>query len=338
MPRSRGTKEYLPPIGGLNTSLSPRQESVEYFVDGRNIRARMNPLRLEPRKGFSVTKLLNIANAYSGTTPQTSVDISYGEWRNPNDDKEKSFIWVKSGTSVFLIDVETLAVHTEAIDLTAGLSGTSLGTAANLAKTKVEGRNVKGRLVLVGEAIDPILVSWDGTSIEYYPLVLQVRDILGLDSGIDVDKRPTDITDFPAGVTASATYPEISEYHEYNLYNQGWYKPRRITTGGVLSDPIAKFFTDTGSYPSNADISHLAVVDDGAGEILFDSSFLEDLTFGNSLAPRGHFVVDAFDIDRETLRQSPTETGYGGSGRLPPSEPIDIYDPDGENFPTPEAE
>ena len=50
MARSRGTKEYLPPLKGLNTSLSPRMESEEFFTDGVNIVYREGPVRLEPRK------------------------------------------------------------------------------------------------------------------------------------------------------------------------------------------------------------------------------------------------------------------------------------------------
>ena len=298
MAQSRGIKEYLPPIKGLNTSLSPRQESVEYFTSGRNMRVRMNPLRMQPREGVSVSKLLSSANSYEAASPQTSVDISFGEWRTPNNDKEKSFVWIKSGTILYFVDVETLAVHSESVDLTDALSGTALGTAANLASSRVEAKPLKGNLLLVGEAIDPVLVAWDGTNITAYTLNIVVRDMLGIDDGLDVDERPS----------------TLSEEHEYNLYNQGWYKQRRVVAAGALTDPVASFFSDEGVYPSNADISHLAVVDDGAGELVFDSDFLLDLTFGNSRAPRGHYTLDAFDMNRETRRSSPLVSGLGTGG------------------------
>ena len=300
MAQSRGIKEYLPPIKGLNTSLSPRQESVEYFTSGRNMRVRMNPLRMQPREGITVSKLLSESTSYSAASPQTSVDISFGEWRTPNNDKNKSFVWIKSGTILYFVDVETLDVHTESVDLTDALSGTVLGTAANLASSRLEAKPLKGNLLLVGEAIDPVLISWDGTSITAYSLNIVVRDMLGIEDGLDVDERPS----------------TLSEKHEYNLYNQGWYKLRRVVAAGAPTDPIAQFFSDEGVYPSNADISHLAVVDDGAGELIFDSDFLQDLTFGNSRAPRGHYTLDAFDMNRETRRNSPlvSELGTGGSG------------------------
>ena len=298
MAQSRGIKEYLPPIKGLNTSLSPRQESAEYFTSGRNMRARTNPLRMQPREGISVSKLLSADDSYIAATPQTSVDISFGEWRTPNNDKDKSFVWIKSGTLLYFVDVETLNVHTESVDLTDALSGTALGTSANLASSRVEAKNIKGNLLVVGEAIDPVLIAWDGTNITAFTLNIVVRDILGIDDGLDVDERPS----------------TLSEKHEYNLYNQGWYKERRIVASGSPTDPVVAFFNDKGVYPSNADISHLAVVDDGAGELIFDSDFLEDLTFGNSRAPRGHYTLDAFDMNRETRRSSPLVSGLGTGG------------------------
>lgn len=319
MARSRGIKEYMPPMRGLNTSLSPRAESEEFFTDGLNMRARFNPARLEPRRGVKNNVLIGVP--YQAASPQTGVDISFGEWRNPNNDKEKSFIWIKNGTQLFFYDITTESVLTTTVNLEDALSGTSLGTAAKLAATRIEGSTLKGNLVLVGEAIEPVLVQWDGTVIEAYVLNLIVRDILGLEDGLDVDERPA----------------TLAEDHEYNLYNQGWYKQRRVATGGVLSDPIAKFFGDTAKYPSNADISHLGIVDNGAGELLFDSSFLEDLTFGNTPSPRGHYPLDAFDMNRETRKASPEVSGLtsGGSsgsgtesfGRVVPSGGTGTHDP-----------
>ena len=298
MARSRGIKEYLPPVRGLNTSLSPRQESAEFFTDGVNMRARFDPMRVEPRKGITNIRVVGIA--YSGTTSQSDVNISFGEWRNPNNDKNKSFVWVKNGTTLFFYDVSEDTVLSTTLDLNDALSGTSLGTTANLATSRIEGSTLKGNLLIVGEAINPVLVKWDGTNISAYVLNILVRDMLGIDDGLDVDERPN----------------TLSEKHEYNLYNQGWYKTRRVTTGGALTDPILSFKTDQSVYPSNADISHLAMVDNGAGELVFDSDFLKDLTFGNTQAPRGHYVLDGFDMNREARRANPevSDFGTGGSG------------------------
>lgn len=326
MARSRGTKEYLPPLKGLNTSSSPRTENEEYFTDGVNILYREGPVRLEPRKAHDIEKLISEDDAPISYLWQE--DISYGEWRGPNDEVGKSFIWVKVADLLYFIDVETGNTHSEIIDLNDFLSDSPEGNNANLSQTGLEAKNVKGNLLLVNPAIDPTVISYDGTNMDAYVLELKIRDMLGIEDGLGVSERPATLED----------------EHEYNLYNQGWHKSRRVTAGGAPVDPVANFFTDQGIYPSNADISHLAVVDDGAGEILFDSDFLLDLSFGSTPAPRGHYVFPAFNIDREERRLDPSITGLetGGSGGAsdvvgnpngPPIFPADPYDPNDEDGP-----
>ena len=58
---------------------------------------------------------------------------------------------------------------------------------------------------------------------------LQIRDFWGVDDDLDVDERPT----------------TLDANHAYNLLNQGW-----------SGKDIAKFKTDIGVYPSNADASY----------------------------------------------------------------------------------
>ena len=53
----------------------------------------------------------------------------------------------------------------------------------------------------------------------------------------------------------------------------------------------------------------LGMVDDGSGNLRFNAEFIEDLSLGNTPAPKGHFIIDPFSIAYEALR-----TGTGGSG------------------------
>lgn len=56
---------------------------------------------------------------------------------------------------------------------------------------------------------------------------------------------------------------------------------------------IGLYFTNTGTYPSNTQIWYAGK--DSAGD--FKSASLDKIGFGNTPAPRGHFILNAFDRD-----------------------------------------
>ena len=92
---------------------------------------------------------------------------------------------------------------------------------------------------------------------------LYVRDIWGVDDGLEVDERPT---------TLSLT-------HKYNLLNQGW-----------TIENIDATFSELGVYPSNADVMHLAKDDTET----FDPTLLDKQVFGTTPAAKGKFILNAF--------------------------------------------
>ena len=157
----------------------------------------------------------------------------------------------------------------------------------------------EGYLFIVGKKLEPFYLEHDtaGDTISSTNINIQVRDLTGIDDSLEVDERPA----------------TLSEEHEYNLKNQGWWQQRKRISDGSLVDPITQFDTDIGDFPSNADISHLGMVDDGSGNLRFKSTFLEELTLGNTPAPKGHFIIDPFCIAYDDLRTG-TATGGGGYG------------------------
>jgi len=108
-----------------------------------------------------------------------------------------------------------------------------------------------------------------------------------------IDERPTTLT----------------ADHNYNLRNQGW--PTRFSNlddrdGEFLfiGDPVAHTKTKMGFYPSNADILYSAkasTAQKGRGVDSYSPWLLETVPFGNTPAPRGHFIINAFDRNRQTV-------------------------------------
>jgi len=323
MPLSRGDKEYSIPVKGLNTEASPLYFPPEFVRDINNLELGFDPLRFKARKGHTNSSISD-SGSQTLTTSTGGVAVTTFLWTAAAGDQDSNFLCLQLGRRLLFVDANSTDATT--VDLSVYLdlddvkSGTTKGTLAIATTTPLSYTIVKGRLLVTSEAIEPTLIEYDlaGNSVSFTQLTLKVRDIIGLESGIDVDFRPTVIGDFPVGSTASATFAALSEEHEYNLYNQGWYKHRRLTAGsGVESEPIAEFFTINAVYPSNADIVHIGMID-SSGDLIFDAELLKDQTFGSSPSARGRYVLDAFDLDRDDARLNKDTSGANTGGGLGP--------------------
>lgn len=306
MPLARGDKEYILPVKGKNTEANLLHFPQEFSVDLINMEVDYDPQLVRPRKGLNINGTTT-AKIASQDFDDNSFSTNSFLWENVGEDPSLNFVVVQVGRFLVFLDDSLLAdpssaIHATKIDLNNVLSGTTEGTLALLETARVDFSSIKGNLVVTANAIEPSVVSYDATADEFSiaELKLQIRDLQGIADGLRVDERPT-------------TAEGLTDDHRYNLLNQGWYKQRRLTSGSPTeSDPIAQFNTVHGEYPSNADIAYLGMVDDG-GDLIFDPEWLKDQTFGGSPAPKGHYIVEAFNIDRDTLLSNPS-TGGGSTG------------------------
>jgi hypothetical protein len=304
MPLARGDKEYILPVKGKNTEANLLHFPQEFATDVLNMEVDYDPQLVRPRKGLNINGTTT-AKIASQTYDANDFAFNSYLWENVEQDPNLNFVVVQVGRYLSFLDDSGLAdpstaISSSKIDLNNVLSGTTEGTLALLETTRVDFSSIKGKLIVAANPIEPSVVTYDASTGDFSisALNLEIRDLQGIADGLRVDERPS---------------PTLSEEHEYNLYNQGWYKQRRLTSGSAVeSDPIAEFNSVHSEYPSNADIAHLGMVD-SSGDLIFDAEWLKDQTFGGSPAPKGHFVVEAFNIDRETLRTNPS-TGAGGTG------------------------
>ena len=317
MSRARGDKEYVLPFKGLNTEANLLHFPTEFSPDMLNMEIDFNPQMVRPRKGLAKSDLERLADTRNAS--DHDVAITTFLWEGVGQDPSLDFVVVQVAEWLYFYDSTglaspTTAVHSERYNLTGALSGTTKGTAALLEPTRVVMVNVKGKLLITSDQIDPVILSWNtGTSLlEPVILQLKIRDMFGIEDGLQIDEHPSTLTDD----------------HKYNLFNQGWYKQRRLTAGsGTESDPIANYNTTNSEYPSNADVVWVGMVED-TGDLLFDAEWLRDQTFGSSPAARGHFVVDAFKIDRATLLADPSNSGTtSGGGSSAIGDPVGVSNP-----------
>ncbi|MGL1886316.1 MAG: hypothetical protein OCD76_07355 [Reichenbachiella sp.] len=302
MPRSRGDKEYALPSKGLNTEANLLHFPQEFSPDLLNMEIDYNPQVVRPRKGINTSGLPRLAETRNASAHD--VAISSYLWEAVGNDPDKNFVVVQVGRYVYFFDDEgvndpTASVHSERIDLNDVLSGTATGTIALAESTRLDYAVIKGKLLFTSKPIDPTIIQYDGTNITIDKINLKQRDMLGIDDGLKIDEHPATLTDD----------------HSYNLLNQGWYKQRRLSgSGKTESDPIAEYETQwTGEYPSNADIVWVGMVD-SSGDLIFDAEYLRDQSFGSTPAPRGHYVVDIFNIDRDAIITTPSDSGATSGG------------------------
>ena len=180
----------------------------------------------------------------------------------------------------------------------------------------------------------PIVLEYDSVnkSIEVSRIAIHVRDFELIDDNLSASQRPGLLT----------------EEHQYNLLNAGWYVSRVAegVTGNPKQNVITTFDSVVGLYPSNADIVSIGMITSDTGQLRFDPKLVEDAGLGNTVAPRGHYVYDIANFDRTVRRLTVTIDGspsstitslididssgtptYGGGETGTPSDPNDPEPP-----------
>lgn len=164
--------------------------------------------------------------------------------------------------------------------------------AAKLQTTKVQVASGLGDLYVVNEHMDPVRITYDGTTFTPAKINLRIRDFEGLDDVLVVDERPQ----------------ALLRSHYYNLLNQGWTDANIKSFAGVDSgvDLCAESGSEGGvigtrTFPSNADIMTVGIVTNASGDLEFDHNFIRNTFLGNTPAPKGHFILDAFNQDFDTV-------------------------------------
>lgn len=160
----------------------------------------------------------------------------------------------------------------------------------------------KGYLFVTHQFCDPLSIQYDSETdtITVNKILIEVRDFERLDDGLEVDERPSVLTDV----------------HKYNLYNQGWYFDAIVRGSDNPRNVLTAWRTVRGDdYPSNADIWW--VYKDAVGVAYFGKSRSDgrigpsQITLGNTPSSNGHYIYDAWDINRSTktgIPNLPSET------------------------------
>jgi len=180
-------------------------------------------------------------------------------WENAANSTDNQFAVVQAGKRLLVFNANTQSISAELIaevDLSAYITGKSL----------IQVASGLGYLFITEGSTTPLYLSYNPATkaISVNTIDIRIRDFLGVDDGLAVDEQPN----------------SISNAHRYNLYNQGWDATK-----------VASYNSSVGAYPSNAQIWYVGK--DSNDD--FDPALLKKIDFGTSQAPRGRYIINAFN-------------------------------------------
>ena len=146
-----------------------------------------------------------------------------------------------------------------------------------------------GDLFVVGKHLAPVRISYDGVDFTVTALTIKIRDFTGITEDLLIDERPA----------------ALGRNHYYNLVNQGWTDENILTFAGLSTSTdicaatggVGGLSAGGSDFPSNSDIMTTGIITNASGNLEFDPDFIRDGFAGNTPAPKGHFILDAFFQD-----------------------------------------
>lgn len=269
MAQVSGSKTYNTFIAGMITEASPLTFPENASIDEANCSLNRNGLR-QRRLGIDFEVGHSLINTLETSSTFDAYATSYARWDNPGN---------KSGISIGVVQVRNKLWF---LDLYSNSPSSSLlndelplTIPGAIGKEEFQYASVNGVLVVVSSEIDPIYLEYDSIldSVSFTEISIKIRDIFGVDDGLDILENPNNLTDA----------------HRYNLRNQGW-DDKKITY----------YKNYYGNYPNNTQIWHLAK----SSLNNFLPSKFSEIDIGNTPAPKGRFIIDAYDRGGSRTSQS----------------------------------
>lgn len=248
--------------------------------------------RITRRFGFEYENQFTLQDQES----TTGVKAEY-VWKSAGSNGITTFVVLQEGhvLSFFAPDLQGRISPTKK-SFTVNLTtyATTGSTTTQIAERRADLASGNGKLFVQHSLCEPIYVAYDEDTdaITVTEYELEVRDMGGIVDETSPGQRPA----------------SVSDKHRYNLRNQGWYISVQCGTGkNTLEDlGIQNVLEFWGIYkptelPSNSDVWWLYK----DAEDRFNNKQFDTIAVGNSPAPKGHYIDNAFRFDRSALSNVP---------------------------------
>jgi hypothetical protein len=312
MARAKLNKLYRTFVKGMITEAGPLTYPEDASIDEDNCvifrkgnRSRRLGMDFEDNYELSQYALNDLADA-----------TRVYRWESVNNDATVNFLVHRIGTSIYFYDLSQSSLSSGLKLFSIDLNDFAVPNVTDVGQAEVSMVGGKGYLFVVGSSLEPFLVQYDSDAdtISTERIYIQIRDFKGVNDALANDQEPATLTDA----------------HKYNLMNQGWIDARNAgsgatvqyfdTFGGIGSYPgpttqvITDYFTQFSKYPANNKQWWVAR-DSTTGD--FDAELLGKFFSGTARAPRGHFIVDAFYVDRTAVSGVPNLELNANTSRPP---------------------
>jgi len=273
MPKNESLKVYNTFVAGLVTEATPLTFPENAVQDADNC--------IFDKKGDIRRRLGIDYEASSSLTTKTLAEskwrtqaVGVFEWKEVGGDGDLHFSVTQVDNILYYHDLSSQPISGNIKSFSTNLTSFAAPAASDIGSELVDVAYGKGYLFVASKKIKPFYVVYDSTldTITNTEIGLEVRDFDGLDDSLEIDEEIN----------------TLSDEHSYNLKNQGWVSP-----GGSVTDPVGAYFTSQSKYPGNN--KQWWVAKDASDN--FDPADLTKIFFGNTRAPRGHFILDPFDRD-----------------------------------------
>ncbi len=261
-------------VKGLVTEASPLTFPENASVDESNFVLNRDGSRSR-RLGVDYEDLYEkVATGFTAEQLATGKQ-SFHTWESPGGDTTVSIGVVRIINKLWFVDLLTTNPSGNLLN-----SGSPI-TLTGLSNSNIETTTINNKLIIASADLDyPIVLSYNPSTeaVTQENKIIYVRDIWGVDDGLENDIRPATLT----------------QTHKYNLRNQGWNES--IVTGSG-ADALAYTKTELGVYPSNSDIWTLGKISNpsDANYEKYDPDTMEKNSTSKFQTAKGSFVIDAFN-------------------------------------------
>jgi hypothetical protein len=223
------------------------------------------------RKGFEFE-----IGAIRDTKSKANQVVNTFLWQNAAGSGNNNFVVRQVGAELAFFRVTTTgALSANKMSSTIDLNVFKVAGSDDPGLTEAQFTYGRGYLFVTHPTCEPFYVEFNPTTTLFnaYAIDIQIRDFEGVDDSLNTQDRPG----------------TLSGAHYYNLLNQGW--RQTVHTGNTA---YTQWRVTRSDFPSNADVWWQFK---NADEQM-DSSLYNSINRGNSPAPKGSYILDAFYLDR----------------------------------------
>lgn len=269
MPRNTTVKRYNNFIAGLITEASALTYPENASIDEANFILNRDGSRRR-RQGLNYENFYTLSENITESTFSDGAITSH-VWENAGNSGLYNFAVIQTGSIIRFYNNTKESISANKHPFIIDLNIHKTPTSATVGLGPISVTSGKGALIIVSKSTEPLILEYDPDTdtISIIQLVLKIRDFFGIDDSLSIDENPT----------------TLSNEHQYNLLNQGWDTTK-----------IDDYNTSQSEYPNNTQIW----TEGKDSSDVFQPLELIKQYFGTTPAPKGRYILDAFNRDRSS--------------------------------------